>query len=384
MVLRTQRLSSGPTLSGWNQARTLSWRSFLGSCLLTLVVTGASVQAQDQQSMPPPAVESAPPETAPSQNNGPARSARERRSSSSTLGRQASELKRAFEPITQPFNELVISLVDKDQRVGLGFVVDKQGHVVTKASQWKPSLQVQLPTGKRVDASEVARDADLDLILLQVDYHPDVKFAWANLGQVKPGNFVVNVGPQAEVINVGVLSVRPRDFRVRIPRSGFLGVSTIRVDEPVGIEVTQVVAESAAVQAGLQQGDKITHISGRELRAPEQLSQFVNTLRPGDEVELRVLRNSNEMVLKAKLGTRTIDTSNFDRWGGGPFTSSQRFGFGQVFAHDAPLAPDDCGGPVINSRGAVVGINISRALRISTYAIPAEQVRAFVAKSLGK
>ncbi len=384
MVLRTQRLVCCPRISGQNQAASVFSRLMIGCCTLAILLASPSIPAQDLQSMPPPTVDSNPPENSPPRSNNSTRSGRERRSSNAVLGRQSNELKRAFEPIAKPFSELVVSLVDHDQRVGLGLIVDNQGHLVTKSSLWNESLQIQLPTGKRVAATVIARDSDLDLAMLQVDYHPEVSFVWADLGQTKPGNFLVNVGPQAEVINLGVLSIRPRNFRMETPRSGFLGVSTASGVEPVGIDVTRVVADSAALVAGIREGDKITHISGRELRAPEQLIQFVNTLRPGDEVELRVLRNSSEMVLKAKLGTRTIDTSNYDRWGGGPFTSTQRFGFGQVLAHDAPLNPDDCGGPVLNSQGAVVGLNISRALRISTYAIPADQLKAFIAKSLAK
>jgi len=40
--------------------------------------------------------------------------------------------------------------------------------------------------------------------------------------------------------------------------------------------------------------------------------------------------------------------------------------------------PDQCGGPLIDLDGGVVGINIARAGRVATYAIPAAEMRQIV------
>ena len=72
-----------------------------------------------------------------------------------------------------------------------------------------------------------------------------------------------------------------------------------------------------------------------------------------------------------------LDSIEFDRWGGGPF-SGRRFGFGRVIAHDSVIGPQDCGGPLVGVDGQVLGINISRAMRSTSYAIPIEDVKAFV------
>ena len=67
----------------------------------------------------------------------------------------------------------------------------------------------------------------------------------------------------------------------------------------------------------------------------------------------------------------------WDRWGGGPF-SQRRFGFGTVIAHDAVIDPSDCGGPVIDLDGNFLGINVSRAMRTTTYVVPAGKLQALV------
>ena len=67
----------------------------------------------------------------------------------------------------------------------------------------------------------------------------------------------------------------------------------------------------------------------------------------------------------------------WDRWGGGPF-SDRRFGFGTVIAHDGVIDPSDCGGPVIDLNGKFVGVNVSRAMRTTTFVVPATVIQRLV------
>src|SRR5262249_54167478 len=48
--------------------------------------------------------------------------------------------------------------------------------------------------------------------------------------------------------------------------------------------------------------------------------------------------------------------------------------FQVVLQHDTVLRPEDCGGPVVNLDGKVVGINIARSGRVESLAIPTEAV----------
>jgi serine protease Do len=43
------------------------------------------------------------------------------------------------------------------------------------------------------------------------------------------------------------------------------------------------------------------------------------------------------------------------------------------------LKPSDCGGPVVDLDGRTIGINIARAGRVESYAIPAAAVRSMIA-----
>jgi serine protease Do len=59
---------------------------------------------------------------------------------------------------------------------------------------------------------------------------------------------------------------------------------------------------------------------------------------------------------------------------GGPL-SRRRAGFPLVLQHDTVLNPKECGGPLLNIDGEVVGVNIARAGRVETYALPASVVK---------
>jgi serine protease Do len=59
----------------------------------------------------------------------------------------------------------------------------------------------------------------------------------------------------------------------------------------------------------------------------------------------------------------------------GSILSNRRGGFPVILQHDTVLRHTDCGGPLVDLDGKVVGINISRTGRVESYAIPAEVVQ---------
>ena len=62
--------------------------------------------------------------------------------------------------------------------------------------------------------------------------------------------------------------------------------------------------------------------------------------------------------------------------------SQRRFGFPAAFQHDTVVKPTDCGSPLVNLDGKVVGINIARAGRTETYAIDQETILGLVDEML--
>ncbi len=71
-----------------------------------------------------------------------------------------------------------------------------------------------------------------------------------------------------------------------------------------GALIENVVAGSPAEQAGLQKGDIVTQIDGKDLQTDSSLAETVDTHKPGDVITLTVNRNGQTQQVKLTLGTR--------------------------------------------------------------------------------
>lgn len=89
-------------------------------------------------------------------------------------------------------------------------------------------------------------------------------------------------------------------------RHGFLGVQLRRGDpstsDSLGVLVASVVLDSPADSAGLRAGDRILAIQGQEAHTADELTGFVRASRPGDVVELTVLRQSEIFPVRVTIG----------------------------------------------------------------------------------
>jgi serine protease Do len=141
----------------------------------------------------------------------------------------------------------------------------------------------------------------------------------------------------------------------------------------VGAKVLQVIPESAAEKAGAKVDDVITAVNGAATANRTELISTIQRYRPGDVVTLTVDRGGQSMSLKATLGANTEGTeqSPMQMLTGGP-VSQRASDFPAVFQHDTVVPPAFCGGPIVDLEGRVLGINIARAGRTETYALPAD------------
>jgi membrane-associated protease RseP (regulator of RpoE activity) len=87
----------------------------------------------------------------------------------------------------------------------------------------------------------------------------------------------------------------------------YLGV---RLEEEVdlpegGARVTEVVDESPAASAGLQEGDVIVEFEGEAVRGPAALTQRIRGREPGDHVTIGLKRDGRRETLEVELGRRS-------------------------------------------------------------------------------
>jgi 2-alkenal reductase len=126
-------------------------------------------------------------------------------------------------------------------------------------------------------------------------------------------------GDQAQGLGFAIPSNTVKDVSQQLIANGkvvypYLGVRFSEIDPetaalqnlPVqyGALVGQVQPNTPAAQAGLQQNDIITAINGQKLDGTSSLRQLLLKHKPGDTVQLEVLRNGKTITVDVKLGTR--------------------------------------------------------------------------------
>lgn len=98
---------------------------------------------------------------------------------------------------------------------------------------------------------------------------------------------------------------------------GWLGVGIQDVDKDLadsfqlesakGVLVTEVSANSPAVEAGMQQGDVLLRIDGRELSGVADLRNRVAMTTPGSKVEFSLSRNGKKKLITVNIGEQPSD-----------------------------------------------------------------------------
>ncbi|HEX6961565.1 MAG TPA: trypsin-like peptidase domain-containing protein [Lacipirellula sp.] len=281
----------------------------------------------------------------------------------------------AFREVIKDAAEATVCIHCDGKHTAVGGIIRSDGWIVTKATPLCGNLTVVLADGRKFEAATVAESGEYDLALLKVDAKnlPTLDLSGTEVPEV--GSWLATVGRSRDPLAVGVVSVPPRKIP---PQAGILGV---QLDGELPL-VVKVFPDSAAEEAGVEAHDRILQVNGRRTPSRERLKEIVGSYNPGDDVELIVDRDGQSLTLKATLGGMfpgLMGRNDFQNTLGGKL-SVRRFGFPTAFQHDSVLRPTDCGGPVVDVDGRVVGFNIARAGRTESYALPNAAVQEVVEK----
>lgn len=282
----------------------------------------------------------------------------------------------AFRDVVKEPARSTVQIFSDGKKSGLGAVVSADGLVLTKASELRGKLQCQVFDGQRYDATLVGKEHGLDLALLKIEAKNLTVIHWADGDAPPVGSFVATPSLDTDPLSIGVLSVAPR----KIPApAGALGVILASSDTIARIE--EIVPGSAADKAGLHKMDIVLKVNGQAITGRQNLIETVRGYQPGEKIELTVKREKEELLLTAQLGSLSAlqhgpnpDRAEFQNNLGGSL-SERKAGFPSVIQHDTTLKPTECGGPLVGLDGKVIGINIARAGRVETYALPVSVIR---------
>jgi hypothetical protein len=185
---------------------------------------------------------------------------------------------------------------------------------------------------------------------------------------------------------------RPNDIP-QIP----LSVEPGEAGAPIVKKAGWANAEFDAYRELLQPGDVVTHLNGIETPTIKEFGNAMDRLLyaacadadevdynapapgsfAGDWVSIGIRRGFEKLTIRIPK----IHSGNEGAldWHSNP-RSLRREGFPIVFAHDGCLRPEQCGGPVVDLAGRMVGLNIARADTTRTLAIPADVLQKVIAE----
>ncbi len=126
------------------------------------------------------------------------------------------------------------------------------------------------------------------------------------VARVFPGETIItHIGEDAGVSEAAIerLKVLRRNVYIRREGEACLGIIVNSVELLNGVLVADVVAKSPAGEAGLRRGDLIVQFGEQQIHYLDELRQFSARHKPGERVEIRLIRNSATYRIKMALGT---------------------------------------------------------------------------------
>jgi len=284
-----------------------------------------------------------------------------------------------FRPIVSKPVDSTVRILCDDKDTALGMVVAEDGWILTKANDLSGKLSVKLKDGKTYPARNMGVNRVHDLAMLKIDASGLKPIEFADSKEASVGDWIACVGIGEDPVAIGVVSVAARNLSVKalpavdLSKVAYLGVSLDKGEG--GVLITKVEPASPGARAGLKLNDIVLSASDLKVKLPDELIEVVQKRKPGDILPLRVRRDDEELVIKATLGKRPTTGRSDQQNSMGSVLSSRTTGYPSILQHDSVVKPTDCGGPLVDLEGHVIGINICRAGRTESWAVPTETIR---------
>lgn len=281
----------------------------------------------------------------------------------------------ALAPLVQPLRHSVVVIRLDEQAVALGTVVSPEGFILTKASEVDPLRQLKVQRGRETFSAKVLGWSEAhDVALLSAGGSGWTPVSWDQEMDPDVGQVLVSPGPEKLPLCLGVVSVPRR----AIEADQIHGVLGIELDMSRSEAVIRNIFDnSAAAQAGMQVGDTVVRVGNLDVQSASELIGEIRKHPPGETLSVEIRRNNQLKHLHATLthpfGDFLSRIAQQNRLGGR--ISSRSSGFSAVIQHDSVLKPEECGGPVLNLQGHVVGMNIARSGRTESLMLPASVIR---------
>lgn len=287
---------------------------------------------------------------------------------------------------TEDASNATVNVLANRKEVCYGTIVDDAGWIVSKASEIDAAgegaqLSVHLADSRRFIAELVHVDRQYDTAWLKIPGDNLPKIQWSEEASPGVSTWVISTSRGRTPLSAGVVSVAARSIRAT---PGFMGVGGARDRSDAFVD--RILPKSGASRSDLKQGDVIVAVNNVVVNTFPELTRQVRKYLPGDAIHLRVMRDGEEKKVTLRLGHPRNPDADEDEEEMMGRLSDRRDGFPNAFRHDSVLNPEECGGPVIDLNGKIIGVNIARKQRTGSLALPVETLKRLlgVAKEKSK
>ena len=286
----------------------------------------------------------------------------------------------AFKESVAGPSQSTVRILCAGKDTALGMIVGPDGWILTKANDLLGPVTIRLRDGSLHDAKLVGIHVPHDLALLKIEKSGLKPVDFKSSKEIEAGSWVACVGHGEEPVAIGVISVPTREMSFKGPttdpsKSPYLGVS-LETEPSGGAKIKEVIPSTPAATAGLKVDDVILSLAGTTIESTEHFMETINKFKPNDTVKLTLRRGGFEIERSAKLANRPLGSFRGEMQNRmGSELSSRRTGYATILQHDSVVKPSDCGGPIVDLDGRVLGINICRAGRTESWAVPTETIQ---------
>ncbi len=256
--------------------------------------------------------------------------------------------------------------------------------VATKLSELPPD-KVALTCGRSrksaVGFARVAFDRQVDVLLVRLHETSGVAVSSPVLPTDVSKSHNLATG---QVVFAGVnadIGVVARSNHRETAISPRLGLDLRLRQESLIVE--RALPVTAASEAELVPGDRLTKLADTDVRSLDDVAGVLAQFQPGDRIAFEVQRNQTTLHRSGQLtfpAESLLQRINFLDGRAGEL-SHRRTGFTGVIQHDVDLAASQMGGPLVDSQGNCVGVNIARCGRESVLTVPIDRLSRLVESS---
>jgi serine protease Do len=278
------------------------------------------------------------------------------------------------------------SILNKSKIYALGTLFNFGGvsYVLGKSSIVGDLIVVKPTKDQSINGQVAFRDEKRDLVLLKLDQPITTGISYESSkktsGEMPLGQFLYSPLPDGEG-SWSVIGSQKFSLEAKF-RAGYSGAGTVIKNGKLILEL--IVANSGASEAELKVGDEIIAVDGKRVSTPESYITQVRKKLPGEVSIFTRIRDGKTEKIAVKLAKYPVITPNHPAsyFEGGRSGISD--GFNNVYVHDSRLVPSECGGPVFDLNGKLVGINIARYSRTSNIILSTSEITDFIKAAIAK